>query len=234
MRLINSEDKALRFQPLSQEPQEEEFPISRSSSLVSRPDLSSCAFHHALRTRLKVESISSVYIREGLISHASSWQFKLALILQRETRRRNSAIRELLWSDIDLGARELTWRGELDKSGKRSVTPLPEPAVEALRKAPSRGIGESPVFPAATDPSRPTPRNTFQIWLRRSKEAWLRSVPEEERESLRARLRGVGYHADRHQKSAAGCFKWQLTPRGRLSRNRKNPLGRKTKQGNHF
>jgi hypothetical protein len=62
MCLMYSEDEALRFQPLSQEPQEEELPISRSSSLVSRPDLSSCGFHHALRTRVKVEIISSVYV----------------------------------------------------------------------------------------------------------------------------------------------------------------------------
>jgi hypothetical protein len=39
--LIYSEDEALFFQPLPQEPQAEELPISRSSSLVSRPDLSS-------------------------------------------------------------------------------------------------------------------------------------------------------------------------------------------------
>ena len=91
----------------------------------------------------------------------------------------------------------MAWRGELDKSGKENVTPLTDRAVEALRKAPSRGIGKAPVFPAATNPRQPTPRNTFQIWLRRSKAVWLRSVPEEERENLQARLRGVGFHAEK-------------------------------------
>ena len=136
-------------------------------------------------------------IRKGLIAHCPSWQFGLALLLQRETRRRNSSIRQLMWSDIDLEVQEVTWRGELDKSGKENVTPLTDRAVEALRKAPSRGIGRAPVFPAATNPRQPTPRNTFQIWLRRSKAVWLRSVPEEEREKLRARLRGVGFHAEK-------------------------------------
>ena len=136
-------------------------------------------------------------IREGLIAHAPSWQFGLALVLQRETRRRNSSIRRLMWSDIDLEVQEVAWRGELDKSGKENVTPLTDRAVEALRKAPSRGIGKAPVFPAATNPRQPTPRNTFQIWLRRSKAVWLRSVPEEERENLQARLRGVGFHAEK-------------------------------------
>ena len=77
------------------------------------------------------------------------------------------------------------------------MTPLTQAAVEALRHAPSRGIGNTPVFPSATDSSQPTPRNTFQIWLRRSKDRWLDSVPEEERENLRNRLRGIGFHAEK-------------------------------------
>jgi len=104
-------------------------------------------------------------IREALIARAPSWQFGLALLLQRETRRRNSSIRQLMWSDIDLEAEEVTWRGKLDKSGKENATPLTHRAVEALRNAPSRGIGMTPVFPAATNPRQPTPRNTFQIFL---------------------------------------------------------------------
>lgn len=54
MCLISPEESALRFQPLSQEPQEEKLPISGPSSLVSRPDLCSWVFHHALRTGSKV------------------------------------------------------------------------------------------------------------------------------------------------------------------------------------
>ena len=53
------------------------------------------------------------------------------------------------------------------------------------------------MFPSATDPSKPMPRNTFQIWLRRAKDKWTRSVPEIERERLRPCLRGVGFHAEK-------------------------------------
>jgi hypothetical protein len=52
---------------------------------------------------------------------------------------------------------------------------LPE-AIEALRRAP-RGIGEAWVFPSEKDPSQPTPRDTFQVWLRRSKKAAGISIP---------------------------------------------------------
>jgi len=136
-------------------------------------------------------------LREGLIAHGPSWQFELALVLERETRRRNSAIRQLRWSDLDLVAKTVQWRGDSDKSGNENMTPLTQAAVEALRHAPARGIGNTPVFPSATDSSQPTPRNTFQIWLRRSKDRWLDSVPEEERENLRDRLRGIGFHAEK-------------------------------------
>ncbi len=136
-------------------------------------------------------------IREGLIAHAPGWQFGLALILERETRRRNNAIRQLLWSDIDLEEETVTWRGEADKAGRSGITPLSEVAAGVLRSAPSRGIGDVPLFPAGSDPSCPTSRHTFQTWLTRAKARWLRSVLETERDQLRERLRGVGFHAEK-------------------------------------
>lgn len=139
----------------------------------------------------------TVELREGLIRHQPNWQFGLALLLERETRRRNSSIRRLLWADVDLAEETVAWRAELDKAGRTTVTALTPAAVEALRTAPSRGIGSAPVFPSATDPSRPTPRNTFQTWLRRAKSTWIESVPETERQQLRRRLRGVGFHAEK-------------------------------------
>jgi len=119
------------------------------------------------------------------ISHGPSWQFELALAIQRDTAKRNSSVRQLRWKDVDLDAGEIRWREDSDK------------LAQELRKAPSCGIGSAPVFPSATDPSQSTPRNTFQIWLRRSKDRWLRSVPEHEREKLRSKLRGVGFHAEK-------------------------------------
>ena len=132
-----------------------------------------------------------------MISHAPSWQFGLALAIQRETARRNSSVRQLRWKDLNLEVGEIRWREDSDKVGKENVTPISEELTEKLRKAPSRGIGKAPVFPSANDPAQPTPRNTFQIWLRRSKDRWLKSLPEDEREELRSKLQGVGFHAEK-------------------------------------
>jgi integrase len=136
-------------------------------------------------------------LREGLIRHAPGWQFAAALQLERETRRRNSAIRRLRWPDVDLVAGTVLWRGEYDKAGRERRTPLTRAAVAVLRSLP-RGIGDTPVFPSETDPTQGTPRNTWQIWLRRAKAKWLRSLQDlAERERLREALRGVGFHAEK-------------------------------------
>jgi len=136
-------------------------------------------------------------IRAALIEHQSSWQFEAALVLERDTRRRNSSIRRLDWSDIDQQRWTIRWRGEFDKDGRETTTPLlSKEARETLRRAPSRGIA-GPVFPSATDPSKPTPANTFQTWLRRAKVRLLKSLPEAERHAWKAKLRGVGFHAEK-------------------------------------
>lgn len=136
-------------------------------------------------------------IRAALIQHAQSWQFEAALVLGRDTRRRNSSIRNLDWSDIDQQSWAIRWRGEFDKDGRETVTPLlSEEAKNILRRAPSRGIA-GPVFPSASDPSMPTSGQTFQVWLRRAKAQLLESLPEAEREAWKERLRGVGFHAEK-------------------------------------
>jgi integrase len=136
-------------------------------------------------------------LRSGLMSHAPGWQFRLALILGRETRRRNNAIRQLTWADINLERQEIRWRGHLDKAGREQVTLLTDAAAEELRHAPSRGIGQTPVFPSASDLGKPTPRNTFQVWLQRAKSRWIQSLPEGERAEIRERLVGIGFHAEK-------------------------------------
>ena len=84
-----------------------------------------------------------------------------------------------------------------DKSGREDVVPLTPGAVAVLRELPSRGIGDAPVFPSNADPAVPTGRNSFQIWLRRAKATCLRGVSALERETLRSRLKGIGYHAEK-------------------------------------
>jgi len=136
-------------------------------------------------------------IRAALILNGPSWQFTAALVLERDTRRRNSSIRCLDWSDIDQQGWTIRWRGEFDKEGRETVTPLlSEEARNILRRAPSRGIA-GPVFPSASDPSLPTPSHTFQTWLRRSKARLLKPLSEGEREKWEERLRGVGFHAEK-------------------------------------
>jgi len=136
-------------------------------------------------------------IREALVKHGPGWQFEAALVLQRDTRRRNSSIRRLDWADIDQKEWTIRWRGEFDKDGRETRTPLlSEEAKGVLRRAPSRGIA-GPVFPSAKDPTLPTPGQTFQVWLRRAKSRFLKSLPEPEREAWKERLRGVGYHAEK-------------------------------------
>lgn len=136
-------------------------------------------------------------LEELLIEHGSSWQFGVALQLGRVTGRRNSSIRQLRWSDIDLTRAEVVWRGETDKVGLRQVVPLAPRAVDILRNLEHRGIGDAPIFPSATDPTQPTPRDTFQGWLKRAKARAIKAAPESQRDSLRLRLRGVGFHAEK-------------------------------------
>lgn len=135
-------------------------------------------------------------LRAGLLRHSPHWQFTLALTLERETLRRNSAIRQLRWADIDLVERLITWREDADKAGRSGVTPLSDGALRALRSVP-RGIGESWVFPAPRNPSEPTARHTFQGWLKKAKRALIDAAPEVDRSRLRKRLERLGFHSEK-------------------------------------
>ncbi len=107
-------------------------------------------------------------------------------------------MRRLLWSDVDIDAATVRWRGETDKSGRANVTPLTAKAVQVLRGLPVRGIGAVPVFPSARDGKSPSSRHAFQQWLKRAKRAWLKSIENaDERERVREALRGVGFHSEK-------------------------------------
>ena len=137
-------------------------------------------------------------LREMLIeSGPDNWQFEAALRLGRATGRRNSSIRQLRWSDIDQERWVVRWRASTDKCGREGLVPLTPDAVKVLRELPSRGIGDMPVFPSNVDLTVSTGRHSFQIWLRRAKAACIRKAPDLERDTLRARLKGIGYHAEK-------------------------------------
>ena len=136
-------------------------------------------------------------IREGLIRHSPNPQFTGALRVGRHTVSRNSAVRRVQWSDVDLVNGRLRWRGEFDKNNQEITVPLPRAAVEALRALP-RGVGDTWVFPSKTDPQKPTSRNTFQIWLRRAKARFLESIEDfDERREMARRMHRLGFHGEK-------------------------------------
>jgi integrase len=136
-------------------------------------------------------------LRARLCEHAPSWQMTAALLLGRDTISRNSSVRQLRWDDVDLRDGTVRWRGEFDKVGREVVTPLSDEAIRILKGVP-RHLGSPWIFTSETDPDRPTPRDTFQIWLRRAKDRLLASIEDEqERERMRRRLHGLGYHGEK-------------------------------------
>ena len=118
------------------------------------------------------------------------------MILGHETRRRNSAIRQLYWDDIDQQEWVVRWRSEADKVKKEHVVPLTERAIEVLKNLPSRAIGHTPVFPAVRTPSEPLSVASRSAYMTLAKNRWLAATPEHERAALRERLRGIGFHSE--------------------------------------
>lgn len=95
------------------------------------------------------------------------------LILAHETGHRIGAVRQLLWSDIDLDARTIRWRAETEKTGYGHFAPITEAAASALREvqATRPGIRDAPVFPAEKNPGQSVDRFRPTKWWRRAEEA---------------------------------------------------------------
>lgn len=89
----------------------------------------------------------------GALNYRTShgWRPWAAIALDGLLAPRSRAMLNLRWSDVDLTARAVTWRGELDKVGRTRVQPLPRDAVRVLRICKAWGMregGGSPyVFP---------------------------------------------------------------------------------------
>jgi integrase len=117
------------------------------------------------RPMLSQEQYQAMVDSAGTISP----HFELALVLAHETGHRIGSIRLLRWSDVDLENGRVRWRGENDKIGFEHVTPLTEAAQTALiraRKA-QGAIGDSWVFPAPEDASKPVSRHLVRDWWER-------------------------------------------------------------------
>jgi integrase len=136
-------------------------------------------------------------IRTLLFQHAPNWQMVAALQLGRDTISRNSSVRQLQWSDIDLKDATVRWRSEFDKSGREIVTPLSDEAIRILQGIPRR-LRSPWVFASEEDPMQPTRKDVFQLWLRRAKDRLLASIEDEdERARMAQRLKGLGYHGEK-------------------------------------
>jgi integrase len=81
----------------------------------------------------------------------------LALIVAEGTGRRLSAWRNLFWDDVAFDVGTIRWRAPHDKKGYEQVVPMSNAVRDALTAArrAQKSIGNTPVFPAPKDASRP-------------------------------------------------------------------------------
>ncbi len=95
---------------------------------------------------------------------------KLALVVAEGTGRRISAVRNLLWEDVDFPNSKIRWRAENDKKGHEQVVPMSDVIGGALlaQRNVRRAIGNTPVFPSPKDPLKPCSRHLLDDWLRRA------------------------------------------------------------------
>lgn len=95
------------------------------------------------------------------------------LVLAHHTGRRISAILALRYEDLRLDRKPhaaIHWPAATDKTNRESLVPV-SPEVQEVLESILRdrpGIGAAPIFPAATDPSRPTSTMVASSWLRKA------------------------------------------------------------------
>lgn len=116
--------------------------------------------------------------------------FRLALVLARETGHRIGAIRQLRWSDVNLEAGRMVWRGECDKIGMEHGTILSEEAGLEIRSARAEqgAIGDTWMFTDSERPDGVVSRHQLRKWWERA--AKLADLPSGQR---------VGWHSLRRQ-----------------------------------
>ena len=100
------------------------------------------------------------------VSRRVDWRFHVALVLAHETGHRIGAIRQLLWSDIDLDGGVVRWRAEHEKTGYEHRTPVTVEAMAVLEEAREMSSvhEDTPVLPAPRDASRCAGRSLVRAW----------------------------------------------------------------------
>ena len=104
------------------------------------------------------------------VSRRLDWRFHVALVLAHETGHRIGAIRNLLWSDVDLEGETIRWRAQHEKTGYEHTTPLTPEAVEALGEARRHNPAgaDAPVLPATRNPSECVGFPQTRFWWKRA------------------------------------------------------------------
>ncbi len=125
------------------------------------------------------------------VSLVMDWRSRVALVIAHETGHRIGAIRQLRWSDIDLEARVIRWRGEHEKTGYEHRTPVTAEALAVLEDARRKnpGIGDAPLLPAPKDPSKCVSRSLARDWWEKAQDlAGLEPKPGRGWHSLRRKF----------------------------------------------
>ncbi|MDP1859731.1 MAG: site-specific integrase [Gemmatimonadaceae bacterium] len=96
--------------------------------------------------------------------------FEPFLIVVHETGHRGASVRHLRWSDVDLEAKTIRWRAEVDKIEHKHETPMSDAAADALKqwRRTCGRIGEGYIFPSPTQRKSPVSRELVRDWLERT------------------------------------------------------------------
>jgi integrase len=130
------------------------------------------------------------YVAMIRVSETVSPLCTLALVLAHETGHRISSLSMSRWSDINFEKGTIRWRAENDKIGFEHEPPASKDALQALQRArrTASAIGDSWVFPAARDATKPCSRSTFTKWWRHA-----------ERLAKLDRVKGLCWHSFRRK-----------------------------------
>ena len=123
----------------------------------------------------------SQYDAVRTVAGTTSAQLECFVVVAWFTGHRSKSIRLLRWSDVDLDAGRIHWRGENDKIQHDHWNPLHAEAITALKALQKQvgAIGDAWVFPSARKPVLPWSEHAVvNVWKRLAERA---NIPVKER-----------------------------------------------------